>query len=61
MAQKRTYPTAAGVGKKFPAEAYEYEDDVSQEAVEHLRREVGTDFSGPEWEVVDGFGRVIHA
>ena len=44
-----------------PKEAFDYDDDVTVEAIENLRSRVGIDFAAPEWVTVDGFGQVIHA
>lgn len=61
---KLTAGSNGAAGKErlpYPKEAYEYDDDVTVEAVEQIRRKVGIDFSAPEWVTVDGFGQVIHA
>lgn len=46
-----------GSGRKFPAEAYEYNDDVTAEAVEKVRERAREILAGGEWEVIDGLGR----
>ena len=67
MAQREPKPTAGangGMAKErlpYPKEAYDYQDDVTVEAIVDLRRRVGIDFTAPEWVTVDGFGQVIHA
>lgn len=63
MAQRKNQPTVAngGVVRPFPPEAYDYDEDVDAKTVAAMRDELGVDFSSDEWEVVDGFGRVIHA
>lgn len=44
-------------GRKFPAEAYEYNDDVTPEAVEKMRELAREHVETGKWEVIDGFGR----
>lgn len=44
-------------GRKFPAEAYEYHDDVTKEGVDKVREKVREVLGEGEWEVIDGFGR----
>ena len=44
-------------GRKFPPEAYEWDDDVTKEAVDKVREEVRPLIETAEWEVIDGFGR----
>lgn len=43
--------------RKFPDEAYEWDDDVTKEAVDKVRDEVRPFVEAVEWEVIDGFGR----
>lgn len=45
-----------GHDRKFPAEAYEYNDDVTSESVEKVRERARDHMVG-DWEVVDGLGR----
>lgn len=55
---------SGGVGMQhlpYPKEAYEYDDDVSLEAVDAIRRSVGIDFSSPEFVSIDRFGNAINA
>ncbi len=66
MAQRKPKLTAGSNGsakgdERFPKEAYDYADDVTEEAVQKLRESVGIDFSNEVWKTIDGFGRVIHA
>lgn len=48
-------------GRDFPEEAYKYNEDVTKEAVDQLRKAANIDLSTDEWEVIDGFGQVIWA
>lgn len=48
-------------GRKFPAEAYEYGDDVTPEGVEEMRELARHHIDGGDWEVIDGFGRAASA
>ncbi len=62
MTQKKQMPTVMnGEGPRpFPPEAHAYDEDVDAAAVARLKDEIDIDFSD-EWEMVDGFGRVIRA
>lgn len=42
--------------RRFPAEAYDYADDVTPEAVQQIREKASKVIDAEEWEVVDGFG-----
>lgn len=46
---------------RFPKEAFDYNDDVRSDIVSDIKRERGIDCAGDEWEVVDGFGQIVHA
>ena len=53
-------------GRKFPPEAYEWDDDVTKEAVDKVREEVRPLIETAEWELIDGFVRcatrlMVHA
>lgn len=62
MGNRQPMPQAYGRnGKQFPPEAYEFDTEVSPEAIQELREKIGIDFESDEWEVVDGFGRVLPA
>ena len=52
---------AGGAKKPFPQEAYACADDVDPKVVAMLREEVGVDEHSGEWEMIDGFGKVINA
>lgn len=52
---------ASGSKKPFPPEAYACADDVDPKVVTKLRAEVGVDVSDGEWDMIDGFGKVINA
>jgi hypothetical protein len=43
--------------RKFPREAYEYEDDVTPEGVDVVRRIAAPAVEDADLELVDGFGR----
>lgn len=43
--------------RKFPVEAYEWNDDVTRESVEKVRDDARHLIEGGDWEVIDGFGR----
>ena len=48
------------IGKKtsgFPKDAFRYDDDVSQEAVETLRKKAAAKIGADDWIRVDGFGK----
>ena len=47
--------------RRFPPEAYECNDDVTEEAVEIMRKKAAPIIDAEEWETVDGFGRVVYA
>lgn len=41
--------------RKFPAEAYDYDDDVTKEAVDRVREKARPMIESGDWEVIDGF------
>lgn len=41
---------------RFPKEAYEYQDDVTKEAVDKVREAVAPLVKDRQWKVIDGFG-----
>ncbi|MHB1104672.1 MAG: hypothetical protein ACYC0C_18250 [Devosia sp.] len=43
--------------RKFPREAYDYHDDVTEEAVARIRRKAASKLEKADLELVDGFGR----
>lgn len=43
--------------RPMPAEAKEYHDDVTKEAVDKMRELAREPMSAGDWEVIDGFGR----
>jgi hypothetical protein len=62
MAMRQKMPVAPNVnGRKFPPEAQEYQSEVPQKEIDALKTKIGIDFSTDEWEVVDGFGQIVHA
>lgn len=64
MAMKKTVasaPTSPDGNRRFPPEAYTYNDDVTPEGVEMLRGKAARIIESDEWDIVDGFGRVIYA
>lgn len=59
--KKAEYTTKSTVAVcSFPPSAYAFDDDVTTEAVEELRKKAGKVIEKEEWEVVDGFGQVFH-
>lgn len=42
--------------RRFPPEAYTYDDDVTPQAVEVMRKKASKIIDSEKWEVVDGFG-----
>lgn len=50
-------PAAARAARQFPAEAYEFEDDVTEEGIEKVRTKAAPVIEAEEWELVDGFER----
>lgn len=47
-----SHPTSAE--RKFPTEAYEWNDDVTKEAVDKLRDDARKYLDNGEWEIIDG-------
>ncbi len=45
--------------RRFPPEAYDYHDDVTKEAVDRVKEKARDEIEKGNWELVDGFGRVI--
>lgn len=43
--------------RKFPREAYDYHDDVTEEAVAKIRQKAAPKVNKADLELVDGFGR----
>jgi hypothetical protein len=41
--------------RKFPKEAYEYEAEVTQEAVARVKAKAAPVLEQDEWETIDGF------
>lgn len=54
---KKTAAAENNHGRKFPAEAYEWNDDVTKESVEKVREDARRFIDKGDWEVIDGFGR----
>ncbi len=44
--------------RAFPAEAYDYNDDVTVEGVAFLRAKAKAEIENDEWEVIDGIGDI---
>jgi hypothetical protein len=42
--------------RRYPPEAYTYDDDVTPEAVATMRKKASKIIDSEKWEVVDGFG-----
>ncbi len=63
MAQRAKAPamTAGGVNHRFPPEAFDYNDDVTAEALKVIRSKFGVDVNNKKWTVVDGLGQVVNA
>lgn len=60
--RKTVDPTASSGGQsRFPPEAYQFNDDVTAEAVASLRNRASAVMEADEWEVVDGFGLCLPA
>ena len=51
---------ASNYHRKFPDEAYEFDDDVTSDAVAEMRARAKDVIDAEKWSVIDGFGRVIH-
>lgn len=60
MAQKQS-KADNGPAKRFPPEAYEYNDDVSPDTVKWIRESRGVDTSDGKWKVIDALGQIVHA
>ena len=43
-------------GRKFPPEAYDFDDDVTSEAVAQMQAMADKGMDDDGWEIVDGFG-----
>lgn len=59
VARKSAAPLKAAAtngDRRFPPEAYEYDDDVTPEAVDAIRQKAAKLVEAEQWEVVDGFG-----
>lgn len=54
---KKTAADELKEGRKFPAAAYEYNDDVTEHAVQKVREKAAPIINDGDWEVIDGFGR----
>lgn len=55
---RKTVDTSApsnGDDRRFPPESYLYEDDVTPEAVDFMRKRAAKTMDAQEWEVMDGF------
>lgn len=66
MAQRKPQTTKGSNGSAkgtsgFCKEAFEYNDDVTVEAVQKLHTKVNVDFGQDVWKTIDGFGRVLNA
>jgi len=48
--------TSSSGDRRYPPEAYNYNDDVTPEAVDFMRKKAAKVMATDEWEVVDGFG-----
>lgn len=55
MTQKKPMPQVAEKSHRFPPEAYEPMDDVTDEGVELVRRKAAPIIEAEEWEHIDGF------
>lgn len=53
-------PRHAKPARAYPAEAYDYEDDVTEEGVEEVRQKAAPIVEAEEWELIDGFERGSH-
>lgn len=49
------HTTASNEPPRFPPEAYDYNDDITAEAVEKVRSKSSQKFDSKEWEIVSGF------
>jgi hypothetical protein len=47
--------TSSNGERRYPPESYVYEDDVTPEAVDFMRKKAAKVIDAQEWEVVDGF------
>lgn len=56
MRKTRVSDTSSNGERRFPPEAYAYDDDVAPEAVEEMRERAAKAVGADDWEVVDGFG-----
>lgn len=56
MNMKKPIAAEKPENQRFPKEAYEYQDDVTKEAVDKMRKEVSPLVDDRKWKVIDGFG-----
>lgn len=45
----------------FPAECFEYADDVTPEGVAKLRLRAEKKIAGKKWKLIEGFGDVVYS
>lgn len=57
MSTMKKTATEQSPDRKFPPEAYEYNDDVTKEAADKVRDDARHLIEKGDWEVIDGFGR----
>jgi hypothetical protein len=57
MSAMKKHAPAVARERKFPDEAYEYDDDVTPEALDKVRERTRKAVEEADLELVDGFGR----
>jgi hypothetical protein len=60
-AKKAAMTSSSNGDRKFPAEAYDFTDDVTPMAVEEMRQKAAKVMNSDEWEVIDGFALAVPA
>jgi hypothetical protein len=59
MAAKSRLKADDGNRGGFPPDAYTYDDDVTEAAVKELRERASDRMKSADWELIDGYGRIV--
>ncbi|MEP0233268.1 hypothetical protein [Roseibium sp.] len=41
--------------REFPKEAFDYDAEVTKEAIDQIKEKAATTINSEEWEIIDGF------
>ena len=55
--KKRTVPNAPKTRREYPVDRFDYNDDVTKEAVRKVREKAAPQVEKADFELVDGLGR----